>query len=126
LQFGFDAIVSKSAGDAAELYWNAGYHHISQPAHASVFRLAGELPLRFGFTIPRRRRVQFMMESTAEVFAGRHTPNTAFGPEVPVDATVGFRAHFARSYSFTAGYRRPLNRFGGGRNGFVVSLSYNH
>jgi len=125
LQFGFDGILSKSIGESAELHWNAGFRHINQPAHVSVFRLAKEVPLGFGLTIPRRHRVQLMMESTAEVFVGGHTPNTTFGPEDPVDITAGLRAQFARSFSFSAGYRRPLNQFEGDRNGFVVTLSYN-
>jgi len=123
LQFGFDGIVSKNIGETAQLDWNAGYRHINQPAHVSVFRLAEEVPLGFGLTIPRTGRVVFMLESTAEVFFGNHTPNTSFGPEDPVDVTAGLRARLTRSFSFSAGYRRPLNQFGGDRNGFVVSVT---
>jgi hypothetical protein len=126
LQFGFDGIVSKALGEMAELYWNVGYRHINQPAHVSVFRLAEVLPLGFGLMIPRTARVQFIGESTAEVFVGDHTPNTAFGAEDPVDLTLGLRAQFARSFTFSAGYRRPLNQSGGDKNGFVVKLSYSH
>ena len=125
LQFGFDGIVSKNIGETAQLDWNAGYRHINQPAHVSVFRLAEEVPLGFGLTIPRTSRVVFMLESTAEVFLGNHTPNTSFGPEDPVDITAGVRARLTRSFSFSAGYRRPLNQFGGDRNGFVLSVTYN-
>jgi hypothetical protein len=124
LQFGFDGIVSKNIGEKAELHWNAGYRHINQPAHVSVFRLAEEMPLGFGLTIPPTGRVAFMLESTAEVFVGRQTPNTSFGPEDPVDITAGLRVHFARCFSLSAGYRRPLNQFGGDKNGFVAGLSY--
>ncbi len=123
LQFGFDGIVSKALGNTAELHWNAGYRHINQPAHVSVFRLAEMLPLGFGFIIPRTGRLQFMGESTAEVFVGSHTPKAKFGAEDPVDLTLGLRAQFARFLAFSAGYRRPLNQFGGDKNGFVVSLA---
>jgi len=126
LQFGFDGIVSKALGDIAELHWNAGYRHINQPAHISVFRLAEVLPLGFGFTIPRDARIQFMGESTAEVFVGSHTPDFTSGAEDPVDVTLGLRARFARSFTFSAGYRRPLNQFGGDKNGFVLSLAYSY
>ena len=124
LQFGFDGIVSKTIGEIAELHWNIGYRHINQPAHVSVFRLAEVLPLGFGFTIPRAARLQFVGESTAEVFVGSHTPNATFGAEDPVDLTLGLRTQLARSLTFSAGYRRPLNQFGGDKNGFVLSLAY--
>ncbi|MEN6607917.1 MAG: hypothetical protein ABFD60_11790 [Bryobacteraceae bacterium] len=125
LQFGFDGIVSRSIGDAAELYWNAGYRHISQPAHASVFRLASVVPLGFGLVLPRTARLQLIAESTAEVFVGDHTPNTTAGPETPVDVTIGFRAHLPYSFNLSAGYRRPVNPSAAGKDGFVVSLGYN-
>ena len=124
LQFGFDGIVSKRIGDAVELYWNAGYRRINQPAHVSIIRLAEEMPLGFGLVAPVTKRIQFVAESTAEVFLGADTPNTTFGPEDPVDVTVGFRGQFARKLSFSAGYRRPLNQFSGDKNGFVMSLAY--
>lgn len=126
LQFGFDGIASKSIGDRAEVYWNVGYRHISQPVHVSVYRLAKEVALGFGFVTPRAGRLQFVTESTAEVSVGAHTPNTTFGPEVPVDVAVGLRGHFARSFTLSAGYRRPVNQFGGDKNGFVMSLGYNY
>jgi len=56
------------------------------------------------------------------LFLGAHTPNTTFGPEDPVDLTIGFRGDFAHRFIFSAGYRRPLNQFGGDKNGFVVNL----
>jgi len=124
LQFGFDGIISKKIGDIAELYLNVGFRHINQPAHVSVIRLAQEIPLGFGFTVPLSARLQLVGESTAEVFAGKHTPNTTFGAEDPVDATLGIRANLGRSFSVTGGYRRPLNQFGGDKNGFAVTLNY--
>lgn len=124
LQVGFDGIVSRSIGDAAELYWNAGYRHISQPAHASVFRLAGVVPLGFGLALPRTARLQLIAESTAEVFVGNHTPNTTAGPGTPVDVTIGFRAYLPCSFSLSAGYRRPVNQPADGKTGFVVSFGY--
>ncbi len=126
LQFGFDGIVSKTIGHIAEIHWNVGYRHINQPAHVTVFRLAEELPLAFGFNVPLSARLQLMGESTAEVFIGGHTPNTTFGAGDPVDVTVGLRAHLTRSFSFTAGYQRPVNQFGGDKNGFVITLAYTH
>ncbi|HEX7358940.1 MAG TPA: hypothetical protein VF283_00475, partial [Bryobacteraceae bacterium] len=68
LQFGFDGIVSKRIGNTAELYWNAGYRHIDQPAHISIYRLAEEAPVGFGLVAPRTSRFQLVMESTAEIF----------------------------------------------------------
>ncbi len=123
LQYGFDGVVSKNIGERVELYWNAGYRHINQPAHVSVFQLAEEAPLGFGLTAPLSGRIQFVVESTAEVFVGAHTPNTTFGAEDPVDVTVGFRGRVSRWLSFSSGYRRPLNQFGGDKNGFVLSLA---
>lgn len=125
LQFGFDGIVSKDIGTAAELYWNAGYRHIDQPAHVSIYRLAEDVPLGLGLVAPRTARFQFVMESTAEIFVGTRTPNTSFGPEDPVDVTVGLRGRLSRGFSFSAGYRRPVNQSGGNKNGFVMSIGYN-
>jgi hypothetical protein len=124
LQFGVDGIVSKNLGHIAEIYWNVGYRHINQPAHVTVFRLAEELPIAFGFTVPISARLRVMGESTAEVFIGRHTPNTTFGAEDPVDMTLGLLAHLTSSFSFSTGYQRPINQFGGDKNGFVLTLAY--
>ncbi|HYA17765.1 MAG TPA: TonB-dependent receptor [Bryobacteraceae bacterium] len=124
LQGGFDGILSRDVGDLAELTLNAGYRYISQPAHISVYRLASDVPLGFALVLPRSTRIQFVAESTADIFVGAHTPNTTFGPEDPVDLTLGPRAVFKRRFTLSAGYRRPLNQFGGDKNGFVVSLGY--
>jgi hypothetical protein len=123
LQYGFDGIVSRSVGDLAEIHFNAGYRHINQPVHVSVVKLADEAPLGFAWYLPRSNRVQFVGEATAEVFIGSRTPNTTFGAEDPVDLTLGFRAALHRM-SLTAGYRRPLNQFGGDKNGFVVLAGF--
>jgi hypothetical protein len=125
LQGGFDGIVSKNVGETAEVFLNAGFRYISQPAHVSVFELAKEVPLGFGVTIPRSARIQLVAESTADIFVGPHTPNTTFGPEDPVDLTIGLRGEFVHRISVSAGYRRPLNQFGGHKNGFVMSFGFN-
>jgi hypothetical protein len=122
LQLGFNGIISKNFGKTAELHWNAGYRHISQPVHASVFRLSDVVPLGLGLVIPRSRRLQWIMESTAEIFVGAHTPNTTFGPEDPVDVTIGFRALVTSRFNVSAGYRRPVNQKGPGQSGFVLNL----
>ncbi|PYS37286.1 MAG: hypothetical protein DMG14_21835 [Acidobacteria bacterium] len=124
LQFGFDAIGSRNIRDVAGLYWNLGYRHINQPAHVSVVRLADEAPLGFGWNIPRTGRIQFLGETTAEVFFGSHTPNTTFGAEDPIDLTVGFRVGVIPRLSLSAGYRRVLNQFGRDKNGFVVNTAF--
>jgi hypothetical protein len=124
LLFAVHGIVSKNIGRRALLNWNAGYRHVSQPAHASVFRLSDELPLGVGFTIPADGRLQFIVESTAEVFIGPHTPNTSSGPNVPVDVAAGVRMHFTPAFNFSAGYQRAVNLPGDERHGFVVGLSY--
>jgi hypothetical protein len=123
LQFGFDAIVSRSIGETADVYWNGGYLHISQPAHASVFRLRDALPVSIGFAAPRSGRVRLIAESTTEVFIGEHTPNSPAGSQDPVDITVGAQVSIAQSMVIGAGYRRLVNQAGGNRDGFVVSFS---
>ncbi|MBV8818951.1 MAG: hypothetical protein JO022_11385 [Acidobacteriaceae bacterium] len=123
LQGGADALVSRQIGELAEVSLNAGFRYISQPVHVSVFQLAKDVPLGFGVVVPRKARIQFVAESTADIFVGAHTPNTTFGAEDPVDLTLGVRADFARM-SFSAGYRRPLNQFGGDKNGFVASVGF--
>ena len=87
-----------------------------------MFHLREDVPLGVGVTVPRSAMIQLIAESTADVFVSAHTPNTASGPEDPVDLTVGFRSVLARRFSFSAGYRRPLNQFGGDKDGFVMSL----
>lgn len=124
LQFGFDGIASRTLGGIAELHGNVGYRHINQPAHVSVFRLAGVLPVGLGLTMPRDARLQFVMESTAEVFVGARTPKPSYGAENPVDWTLGFRGRLRHSWMLSAGYRRLLNQLGGDKNGFVLSLGY--
>lgn len=125
LQFGFDGILSKNLGDAARLYWNGGYRHIDQPVHNSVVQLADEIPLGFGWNVPKTGRIQFVGETTAEVFIGGHTPNTTFGPEDPVDLTLGFRFEVIPRMIVSAGYRRPVNLSGGDKNGFVIQAGFN-
>jgi hypothetical protein len=124
LQFGFDAIASRNIGNLAGLYWNAGYRHINQPVHVSVIRLADEVPLAFGWNAPRTSRVQFLGEATVEVFVGSHSPNTTFGAEDPVDLTLGFRIGIDPRMILSAGYRRPVNQYGGDKNGFVVLATF--
>ncbi|MBI4474357.1 MAG: hypothetical protein HY646_16930 [Acidobacteria bacterium] len=124
LHFGVDLIASKEIGDTAQVHGNAGFRHISQPAHASVFRLSDELPLGVGVVIPRSSRLQFVMESTAEVFVGNHTPNTTFGPADPLDITAGLRVHLDRSFTVNAGYQRLIPSESG-KHGFAISVSYN-
>ena len=124
LQGGFDGIVSRDVGDLAELILNAGYRYVSQPAHISVYRLASDVPLGFALVLPRSARMQLVAEANADIFVGSRTPNTTFGAEDPVDLTFGPRATFGRRFTICAGYRRPLNQFGGDKNGFVVSLGY--
>jgi len=124
LQGGVDGIVSRNIGDIAQLFLNAGYRYVSQPAHISLFQLRSDIPLGFGVTIPRSTRIQFVAESTADIFVGAHTPNTTSGAEDPIDLTIGFRDRFTRRFSVGGGYRRPLNQFGGDKNGFVVNLGF--
>jgi hypothetical protein len=124
LQYGFDGILSRSFGDAAELYLNVGYRHIDQPVHVSVVQLSNETPLGFGWNIPTTSRIQFVGEATAEVFVGGHTPNTTFGAEDPVDLTGGLRFDVTPRVILRAAYRRPVNQYGGDKNGFVVSASF--
>ena len=124
LQFGFDGILSRNLGDAGVLYWNAGYRHIDQPVHNSVVQLADEVPLGFGWNVPKTGRIQFTGETTAEVFIGGHTPDTTFGAEDPVDLTVGFRFEVIPRMILSAGYRRPVNQYGGDKNGFVFQAAF--
>jgi hypothetical protein len=121
LQYGFDGIAGRYFGNTAGLYLNAGYRHINQPAHVSVIQLADEAPLRFGWNVPRTGRIQFVGETTAEIFIGAHTPNTASGPQDPVDLTLGFRFEVLPRMVLSAGYRRNVNQNGGDKNGFVVN-----
>ena len=123
-QYGSDLILSKNIGEIAELDWNAGFRGINSPGDGSMVVLSDEVPLGFGIVLPRKTRIQLMGELTADVFVGAHTPVTTFGARDPIDATAGFRAFLTNALSLSAGYRRPLNQFGGDKNGFVADLSY--
>jgi hypothetical protein len=123
LQYGFDAIAGRRIGKAG-LNWNIGYRHINQPAHVSIVQLADEVPLGLALNVPNTGRVQFITEATAEIFVGGHTPNTTFGAADPADVTVGFRISVLPELNLSGGYRRPVNQFGGDRNGFVVAAAW--
>jgi hypothetical protein len=124
LHFGVDVIASRNIAETADIYWNAGFRHISQPAHASVFRLSDELPLGIGFSIPSSGRIHFVVESVAQVFVGSHTPARTFGPADPVEVAAGVRMNLTDPVHFSIAYERPAQ---GGRNnnGFILSLSFN-
>lgn len=124
LQYGFDGLLSRNIGEIAALYWNVGYRHIDQPVHVSVVQLADEAPLGFGWNMPRTGRIQFAGETTAEVFIGSRTPNTSFGAEDPVDVTLGLRFEVVPRIVLSAGYRRPVNQYGGDKNGFVINAAF--
>jgi hypothetical protein len=124
LHFGVDVIASRNIAETADIYWNAGFRHISQPAHASVFRLSDELPLGIGFSIPSSGRIHFVAESVAQVFIGSHTPARTFGPADPVEVAAGLRINVVAPVDLSVAYQR-LVQSGGNNNGFVVSLSFN-
>ena len=116
LQYGFDGILGRNFGDVAGVYLNAGYRHINQPVHVSVIQLADEAPISVGCNVPRTSRIQFVGETTAEVFIGSHTPNTTFGPEDPVDVALGLRFEVVPKFIVSAGYRP--------KNGFVINAGF--
>jgi outer membrane protein OmpA-like peptidoglycan-associated protein len=65
--------------------------------------------------------LQFIIEGTADAFLNQGTPNT--GANSPIDATAGFRGYLRNWLTVNAGYRRPLNQYGGDKNGFYFALS---
>jgi len=125
-QFGTDILLSKAVGDVADLHWNAGFRRLQSPENGRVVVLSDVVPLRFGLTLPRETRIQFVNEWTADLFVGSRTPNTSFGAEDAADVTLGLRAFLTRYIGLSAGYRLPLSQFGGDENGFVINLSYNY
>jgi hypothetical protein len=94
-----------------------------QQANRAI-QAVNETPRGFGWNIPTTSRIQFVGEATAEVFVGGHTPNTTFGAEDPVDLTGGLRFDVSPRVILRAAYRRPVNQYGGDKNGFVVSASF--
>lgn len=121
---GTDIVLSKYVGELAELDLNAGYRSFAGPGEGLQMELSDAVPLGFGLIIPRRTRLQLMGELTAEIYTGSHTPVTSFDARDPLDATLGFRAWLTKGLALSGGYRRPLNQFGGDKNGFVADLSY--
>ena len=121
---GTDIILSKQIHDFIDLNLNVGYRGFESPGEARDILLSDEVPMGFGFTFPRRTRIQLMWEMTAEVMVGDHTPVATFGARDPLDQTVGFRAFITPGLQLSAGYRSPLNQFRGDKDGFVADLSY--
>ncbi|MBI2815394.1 MAG: PKD domain-containing protein [Acidobacteria bacterium] len=122
--YGSDVILTKYAGDFAELNFNAGFRAYQSPGDGRHMVLSDEVPLGFGFTIPRKTRLQLMGEITADIFVGAHTPVTTYDARDPVDGTIGFRAWLTRSLAISGGYRRPFNHFGGDKNGFIADITF--
>lgn len=122
--YGSDIILTKYAGNFAELNLNAGFRAYQSPGHGDQIILADEVPLGFGFTIPRKTRLQVMGEVTADVFVGAHTRSTTFDARDPVDGTIGFRAWLTHSLAISGGYRHPFNQFGGDKNGFIADVTF--
>jgi hypothetical protein len=73
--------------------------------------------------IPRTSKLQFIIEATGDFFLGQGTPNTSFGSPDPIDLTAGFRAYVKNWFALNAGYRRPINEYGGDKNGFYFSIT---
>jgi hypothetical protein len=120
---GVDLLVSAKVGRAG-LYVNEGYEFLPAVKTNGVELIGAThvMPFRAGFNIPRTSKLQFIMETTADVFLHEDTPN-AYVNYNPVDLTAGFRAYVRSYLALNAGYRRPLNQGGGDKNGFYFSVS---
>jgi hypothetical protein len=121
---GVDLLISKKAGMAG-LYFNGGVEYLPTVKSAGI-ELVGptaDIPIRLGIDIPRTKKIQFIAELTGDFFVSQSTPNTSFGSPDPIDATAGFRAYIKNWFALNAGYRRPVNEYGGDKNGFYFSIT---
>src|SRR5579871_1596724 len=120
---GVDFLLSKKQGMAG-LYFNGGYEFLPTVKSGGVTLISSmsDIPVRVGMNIPRTSRLQFIVEGTGDFFIGG-TPNTSFGSPSPIDVTAGFRAYVKDWLALNAGYRRPVNEYGGDKNGFYFSIT---
>jgi hypothetical protein len=121
---GVDFLLSKKAGISG-LYFNGGYEFLPTVKSAGVTLIGStsDIPIRMGINIPRTSKLQFIAEATGDFFLGQGTPNTSFGSPDPIDVTAGFRAFVKNWFALNAGYRRPVNEYGGDKNGFYFSIT---
>lgn len=124
--FGTDFLLGGNIADKADVDFNIGFRGYDSPDDGQAVELSDSVPLGFGVTIPRDTRFQFASELTSEILVGDHTRNTSPDSLNPVDLTVGLRAFVNRYLSLSGGYRRPLNQFGGDKNGFVFLLGFTY
>ena len=123
---GSDLLLGKQVGKMADLYFNVGYRGYDSPNDGKAVVLADSIPIGIGLTIPRNTRFQLMSEVTSEILVGAQTPNTVPDAQNVTDLTIGVRGFLNRYLNASAGYRRPLNQFGGDKNGFVFQLGYTY
>jgi hypothetical protein len=121
---GVDFLLSKKVGMAGT-YFNAGYEFLPtvKTSGATLIGSMSDIPVRAGFNIPRTSKLQFIVEATGDFFLGQGTPNTSFGSPDPIDLTAGFRAYVKNWFSLNAAYRRPINEYGGDKNGFFFAIT---
>jgi hypothetical protein len=121
---GIDFLLSKKAG-LAGLYFNGGYEYLPTVKSAGVELIGStsDIPIRMGFNIPRTSKLQFIAEATGDFFLGQGTPNTSFGAPDPIDISAGFRVNVKTLFALNAAYRRPVNEYGGDKNGFYFSIT---
>jgi hypothetical protein len=121
---GVDFLLSKRVGISG-MYFNGGYEFLPTVKSAGVTLVGSQsdIPIRIGMNIPRTSKIQFIVEATGDFFLGQGTPNTSFGSPDPIDLTAGFRAFVKNWFALNAGYRRPVNEYGGDKNGFYFSIT---
>jgi hypothetical protein len=121
---GVDFLLSKKVGISG-LYFNGGYEFLPTVKSAGITLIGStsDIPVRAGINIPRTSKLQFIAEATGDFFLGQGTPNTSFGSPDPIDLTAGFRAFVKNWFALNAGYRRPVNEYGGDKNGFYFSIT---
>ena len=133
LDAGFLYLVSKTAGNVAQLHVNSGVNFVRNPNAdgTSLADLQHEFLYRGGAAFPAHGRLQFIAEVDGKIYFGGRT--RGLNPRSPVDVLAGARVYPADWISFGAAYRASVNRiqedsanqvFPAGFNGFVAQLAF--
>ncbi len=132
-QGGFGGLISKRAGNIAQVHFNMLLNYVGDPKISGVklADLQNEFIYKGGAAFPAYGRVQLIAELDGKTYYGDRTVGA--NPRSPVDLLFGLRAFFNDYVSASMGYRASLNHvkedqanqiFPAGTNGMVAQLAF--
>ncbi len=132
-QGGFGGLISKRAGNIAQLHFNTLLNWVGDPEISGVklANLQNEFIYRGGAAFPTYGSVQLIAEIDGKVYYGDRTVGA--NPRSPVDLLFGIRGYLNDYISASIGYRASLNHikedaanqvFPAGTSGWVGQLAF--